>query len=135
MGAEYLPSGTAEDYETNYNEPYSETAVINSWGRENGRIYVNVTNGTDDIAEVSVPFIYYRGYRAIDAATRGVIEAVKDDNGFVKLRFGAGYSGSVEVFYKEPMLWRMCEIISLLTIIALIVGVRLLTEEASFIKR
>ena len=27
MGAEYLPSGTAEDYNANYNEPYSETAV------------------------------------------------------------------------------------------------------------
>lgn len=135
MGAEYLPSGTAEDYDTNYNEPYSETAVINGWRRENGRIYLDVTNGTADIAEVSVPFIYYRGYRAIDAATRGVIEAVKDDNGFVKLRLGAGYSGRVEVFYKEPVLWRMCEIISLLTIIVLIVGARLLTEEASFIKR
>ena len=123
MGAEYLPSGTAEDYDTNYIEPYSETAVINSWSREKGRIYLDVTNGTDDIAEVSVPFIYYRGYRAVDVATRGVIEAVKDDNGFVKLRLGAGYSGSVEAFYKEPLLWRMCEIISLLTIIVLIVGV------------
>lgn len=135
MGAEYLPSGTAEDYDTNYNEPYSETAVINSWKREKGRIYLDVTNGTDDIAEVSVPFIYYRGYRAVDAATKGAIEVVKDDTGFAQLRLGAGYSGSVEVFYKEPVLWRMCEIISLLTIIVLIVGVRLLTEEASFIKR
>ncbi len=135
MGAEYLPSGTAEDYDTNYNEPYSETAVINSWSREKGRINLDVTNGTDDIAEVSVPFIYYRGYRAVDAATKGAIEVVKDDTGFAQLRLGAGYSGSVEVFYKEPVLWRMCEIISLLTIIVLIVGVRLLTEEASFIKR
>lgn len=123
MGAEYLPSGTAEDYDTNYNEPYSETAVINSWSREKGRIHLDVTNGTDDIAEVSVPFIYYRGYRAVDAATRVAVEVIKDSNGFAQLRLGAGYSGSVEVFYKEPVLWRMCEIISLLTIIVLIVGV------------
>ena len=116
MGAEYLPSGTAEDYDTNYKEPYSAQAVINSWRRDNGRIYVNITNDTADIAEVSVPFIYYRGYRAADVANRGVDEVVKDENGFAKLRLGAGYSGEVVVFYKEPVLWRICELISILTL-------------------
>ena len=119
MGAEYLPSGTAEDYDTNYNEPYSAQAVVNSWRRENGRIYVNITNDTADIAEVSVPFIYYRGYRAADVANGGAVEVVKDDNGFAKLRLGAGYNGEVCVFYKEPVLWRMCELISVLTLFIL----------------
>ncbi len=121
MGAEYLPSGTAEDYDTNYNDPYSETAVINSWRRDNGRIYVNVTNGSADFADVAVPFIYYRGYRAFDVASNGAVEVTKDNNGFAKLRIGAGYSGEICVLYREPVLWRVCEIISLLSLIILIV--------------
>ncbi len=119
MGAEYLPSRTAEDYDTNYNVPYSTQAVVNGCRRENGRIYVNITNDTADIAEVSVPFIYYRGYRAVDVANGGAVEVVKDDNGFAKLRLGAGYNGEVCVFYKEPVLWRMCELISVLTLFIL----------------
>ncbi|WP_029233428.1 hypothetical protein [Butyrivibrio sp. VCB2006] len=119
MGAEYLPSGTAVDYDSNYNETSSDTAVVNGWRREKGKIYVNVSNPSSDIAEISVPFIYYRGYRAKDVVTNGAVEVVKNNDGFANLRVGGGYNGEVCVFYKEPLLWRISEIISIIGFVGL----------------
>lgn len=120
MGAEYLPSGIAEDYETGHNVPYSDSEIVGSWKREDGKVYVDVTNNTPDISQVNVPFIYYRGYRAKDVTSGLTMPVIKNDSGFVAVNVDSGYSGEICVFYKEPVLWRICELISLLTVIILI---------------
>ncbi len=123
MGAEYLPEGTSKDYE-DFNEPSATDGVeILDWRREKGSIYVAVNNATSEEASVSVPFLCYRGYRAYDADNGISFNTVKDGNGFVSFTVPSGYQGEVSVFYREPILWRLCELVSVLTLAGLVFAV------------
>lgn len=116
MGAEYLPKGIADDYESISTPTGEEGIEIADWHRENGRIYVSVINNSSEEKMLHVPFLYYRGYRAKELAGTD-LTVVKDDNAFVGVVIPNGYEGDISVYYKEPFLWRISEIISILTIL------------------
>ncbi len=119
MGAEYLPGDITQDFES-ISDPYFEEGIqVSGWNRNNGKIEVSAVNGSSSEKLLSVPFIYYRGYRAKDA-TGQALNVIKDHNAFVGVALPAGFSGDVTVYYSEPGIWRVTEIISLLSVAFLV---------------
>ena len=119
MGAEYLPKGIVKNYQE-ITDPYSEAGVeIVDWHRDRGKIYVSVANGTEEEKLLSVPFIYYRGYRA-QTAEKENLGIIKDTNAFVGVVVPGNYQGDICVYYSEPFLWRISEIVSLLSVVIIV---------------
>ena len=69
---------------------------------------------------IELPMLYYKGYRAEDVVTGEVFETLQGNSGDVRVILPAGYDGSVHVWYNGMWYWRVCEVISLLTVIGII---------------
>jgi len=120
MGGEYLPIGTAHDsFEIDTAVP-GDGVVVSDFSRadSNYKINMNVTNNSGDTGYVDVPFLYYKGYRAVGDGQKLTVMA--GDLGFARVMIPAGFDGSITVDYMEPWYWRIYEVISILALIALI---------------
>ena len=59
----------------------------------------------------------YPGYYAEDVETHESIEHVTGENARISLSVPAGFKGTIRIYYKEPLLWRMFELVSLASVI------------------
>lgn len=119
MGAcEYLKPGTTLDI-TEYipeNEQLDRYEIVREKGN---KIVVHVTNSSDS-SYVEIPKINYKGYKAFD--NKG--KKMDISNGYLNLinvSVPAGYDGEITVKFKQPVLWRISEIVSLLSVVLLAV--------------
>ncbi len=77
------------------------------------------TNESGQERYVDLPLFYYPGYRAEDSGGN-VLPVDKSENGLVRVHFVSQNEGTVRVFFKERMLWRVCEAVSVITAAALL---------------
>lgn len=80
---------------------------------------VSVT-GKDGQGVVTFPLTYYKGYQASDMQSGTRLDTGLGENGCVAVHVPADYQGSFAVRFHVPWYWRASEIISLLTLIAMI---------------
>ncbi len=114
--AEYLPEGTPEKDLIEMNGTYGDEEIsVSSFYRDRGRSYIELANTSEVEKHISVPVLYYSGYHSEDVFTGDSFDISRDDNSLVKICIPGKYSGTVCVFYKEPFLWRICEVISFLS--------------------
>lgn len=93
---------------------------------------VNVSSGSQDGRYVELPLYYYPGYQVhLDDEK---VEALRGNNGMLRVNIPNDISGTVKVVgeYKQSVLWRVAECISLLTVVLLgIYGIRKKKNEKS----
>lgn len=119
---EYLPVATKTTELTT--EIESEEQVSIEQTVRNGLSFeVNIKNDSAEKKEILFPVLYYSGYRATDVSGYEKLEVVAGDNGRVALTVPANYVGTVLLGYYEPLLWRITEIISVITLLVLIVAI------------
>jgi branched-subunit amino acid transport protein AzlD len=125
MGGEYLPA-QFEDETFEVTDPISGDGVdVTDWIRNNGEVYVTLTNNSGADSFVDVPLLYYKGYRASDMSTGTALLTQPGDIGLVRVTVPAGFDGSIMTTYKEPGYWRIYEIVSLLAVVLLVAyGIR-----------
>lgn len=75
-------------------------------------------NTAGEMAEVRLPLLYYKGYRASTAA--GALPVVCGENNTVTVQLPDGFHGEVTVQFSEPWVWRGAEAVSLLTALTLL---------------
>lgn len=121
---EYLPVGFDEDWTDDTSFHTVGGAVITDAQRGDLCCTVTAENPSDADASVELPLIYYPGYR-LTANDGGTVSVAKTAGGKVAAVLSPGYSGTFTVRFVEPRLWRLCEVISLLTAVALLFGRRL----------
>ena len=63
--------------------------------------------------------MYYSGYRAEDENGREIKVDCSED-GYVQININANYSGKVIVEFKEKIIWRIAECISLISAVLFI---------------
>jgi hypothetical protein len=114
MSGEYLPRGTQLEDFSNNNVVPSDGMTVSTWRRERGRIYATVDNASGDEAFLTVPFIYYLGYNAEDVLTGQRFTTLSSEGRQVTVSVPEGFSGEVCVFYKEPGIWHLFELISVI---------------------
>lgn len=119
IGYEYLYQGT--DYHRIEQENYitMENVSFDSAQRKANRFNIRgIDTGSD--AKLELPLYYYPGYTArTDDGTS--LKVVRGNNNRLRILFDEGFSGNISVRYTEPVLWRVCEIISLISFAMVII--------------
>lgn len=121
---EYLPegSGMVLDLEYDVEIPEGSGAKVESYEASGGERRLSVSNSGSE-ASVLIPVFAYPGYAAEDTFTHEKIDIEAGTDARIKLAVPGGYSGTIRVYYREPFIWRLFEIISLCSLIALAVYV------------
>ena len=91
--------------------------------REGINYRVSVDNASEDTGYVQLPLICYPHYMAKDENGNRPEVVVGD---YYKLCFAVpgNYTGTINVRFKEPIYWRIAEMVSLLTLILIVILVR-----------
>ena len=117
---EYLPSNTDMDELGNTDVLTSDASVIATDMTRNGiDISISVRNDSQDEGYVQLPLLCYPYYQTKD--DRGnALETIPGD--YRKLCFAVppGFHGKVSTFFREPVSWRIAEVISLITLVSML---------------
>ena len=79
-------------------------------------LYAMVNNATGSDSDILIPRWAYNGYTAETEDGRR-LAVVRGDNNRVQVTVPANYLGQIHVFYREPALWRISELISVIAFI------------------
>lgn len=111
--AEYKLEGDAD---LNYPRPQtdSEDLLIKWYDKTDGVAHITLENTSDEEATVVLPIYDYGNYFAADTEGTEWPLTMSEDS-LLQLTVPGGYSGAISVQYREPLLWRVCEVISLAT--------------------
>lgn len=115
---EYLPIMTETTRLTDEIEA-GDLVSVEQVARNGLSFDVNVRNDAGEERQILFPVLYYGGYQASDVSG-GKLETMIGDNGRVAVTVPSGYQGIVYLGYYEPVLWRMAEIVSVITLVGVI---------------
>ena len=118
-GKEYLIVGTDPDLVKEGDLPYSEDAnvTLTNYSVVRGVKSIECNNANSSEALVTMPIFNYDNYVAYDKTTKQKFKIENGKNNTIAVQIPANYNGVVAVKYQEPVLWRICEVISLITLI------------------
>lgn len=116
---EYLPAGTLLNDITENRYDSSDSVIITEIQKQGTSITCQVTN-TDEDGYAEFPLLLYKGYEAKHAETGEKLTITTGRNNAVRVEIPSGFSGTVNVSFKEPIYWRIAEIISALSVLALL---------------
>ncbi|MCD7817845.1 MAG: hypothetical protein LUH07_02180 [Lachnospiraceae bacterium] len=104
---------------------YDETQLsAGEYLNEDGRwVLYDVENASDQIVTVDIPLFNYDNYAAYDTETGEEIGISNGSNNRIQLNIPAGYSGTIEIKYEIPLLWKLATAVSVTTDIILLVYV------------
>lgn len=115
---EYLPTGTSlEDFEDNMAIP-SEGIVVTDYQKNGTFITCSVTASASG-GYIDFPLTFYKYYICRNNTTGELLECSPGYNNRIQVAFPADYSGSISIMFREPLHWRLSELLSLLTFLGL----------------
>ena len=118
--AEYKLQGEA-DLSYARPQPQSDALVIKWYDKTDGVAHITLENIADEEAAVVLPIYDYGHYRAQD--TQGTEwELTMSEDSLLQLTVPGRYSGSISVWYQEPLAWRGAELVSLAAWVGLAVA-------------
>ena len=92
----------------------ADAISLEEWHREDAALMVSLTNHSNQISQVEVPLLLYKGYQAVtDKGEQLQIQSGKSCR--ISVLVPPSFQGSFKVEFKEPWYWRVCELISLFT--------------------
>lgn len=71
-------------------------------------------------AYIEIPVFYYPGYTAVDRQGKSYKVSRSTNNNRVRVDLPEEFDGTVNVAFKEPLYWRICEGISILALVGLL---------------
>ena len=112
-GEEYIPAGSGPLWELPLQTevPGSSSVQVTDYKVRGGERHLTVSNPGIE-ASVLIPVFCYRGYRAEDSLSGKTIAVSQGDKGRISLLIPSQYSGTIRVYYREPAVWRIFELIS-----------------------
>lgn len=128
LGGEYLPGDGKQPISlTEYPKAYvnqltyDEASVsVENWERTKKGVEVSLVNHTKQTVQVEVPLLLYKGYQAV-ADTGESLQIEPGKSYRISVSVPANFTGSFRVEFHEPWYWRLCEMISLLTFLGMVV--------------
>lgn len=118
-GEYMLPNGPA----VNYARPQTDSAdlQIKYYDNSSGVAQATLENTGTQAAELELPIFDYGNYVVTDnEGTEWPTQT--SDSSLLEVSVPAGFTGSITVRYREPVLWRIMEAVSGLTLAALVLG-------------
>lgn len=119
---EYVPQGTdpSEALMPKGKIWHNELVKIHDTKKEGTTYTLSVSNTSPEVQTVELPMTYYKYYQAEDIHTGGEVLVGAGENGRIRVSLAGNYEGIVQVSFKEPMLWRISECISLIGAIGIV---------------
>ena len=135
MNGEYLPTDTDPSKlfvarpETN-----SSDIAFDNYERASGTALLTCSNNGNAEAEITFPILKYDNYRVYDQESGREYAVQVGDNNRIKVAIEAGYNGTLCVEYVPPMLWRISEIVSIVSV--LVIGILwIITKKTRLMKK
>lgn len=119
IGYEYLYDRRDLDVTTRDNIPNAENSVITAVYRNRNSFDITL-NETANEAYVEAPVFAYPGYVATVRETGEKLNVVHGSNNRVRVDLQPGFSGTVEIRYKDLPIWNVAEVISVVALAYLI---------------
>lgn len=115
-GTEYLRTGT--DTGRLEGEIYAENAAVTEIRKSGSQMLLQCETG-GEAAYIEVPFFNYPGYHVWDESGREY--AIADgENNVIAFSLPADFKGNITVRFKEPLSWRIAEVVSLISLLGLL---------------
>lgn len=121
---EYLPSCAGEykivgELDGKIKEP-EECQVLEV--EKQGLVYrLEIDNKTNMEQILQLPLFDYPNYQ-VRAENGQKVVISKESNGYVRLVVPAGFDGTVKLWYQIPVVWRICEVLSFLSLVGALLG-------------
>lgn len=119
-GGEYLVQGMLIDHVTEEDIKHGDHVTVKNWKRNENHFTITVTNHAKEEDYVTVPLFVYKGYQAVDTTTGAEFSVTRDASGALQVALPAEYRGTIEIYFRERTIWRIAEIVPLLTLLGLV---------------
>lgn len=113
----YLPDGAQESRDGFVSETVVTTLENVEITQQNGVTTLICAETSGQTQHVELPLLYYPGY----TVTAGQGTVFKTPNGLVGVAVPAGFTGSIQIAFREPKRWLLADMVSLATLAALVV--------------
>lgn len=114
---EYLPTGT-DTSKIKTNAVYcNEDTSIADFRKKGTAITAYVTSSTG--GTIDFPLNYYRDYVCTDLTTGEILPTEAGYNNMVRITVPDNFEGHLYIRFQEPVIWRIAEVISLLSFLTL----------------
>lgn len=124
----YLPDGAVETRDGFTCDTAVTTVEIASVERRGNTTVLSCSEVNGELGYAELPLLYYPGYTILD----GEGEVFRTANGMVGVTVPAGFSGEISVAFREPKRWLAADLVSLVTLLALLgYGVRSIRRKKS----
>lgn len=101
-----------------------QETVIQQFAEKNGEYYLKVKNETTSESYADIPVLGYDNYHAYDTKTNQEFEIRHVDTSCrVRVMIPAGYRGKIEIRYQEPATWKICEVISITSVVIIMLSI------------
>lgn len=110
----YLPDGAKENRDGFVLETEVTTAKVEQIEKTVGGVTLQYSAGAGEDGKIELPLLYYPVY----GIKEGTGTLFKTENGLLGVTVPAGSKGVLHVEVREPLRWRMTELISLITVFA-----------------
>lgn len=129
----YLAFGSIPGGSIDYLPPDTDISNLSGKINEKNVIISNLTRNRNnfsfhaiatDNGFVELPLFYYKDYKAI-SADGTEMNIIDGENNVVRIIVPALFDGNIEVHFVEPFLWRISEILSLVTILVVLFSISL----------
>lgn len=115
---DYLPEDTNPENITDNLILQEGIAALDRYEKQGTEILCDVA-AEDSGGYIDFPLNYYKYYACRDTATGEALEVSPGYNSMLRVTFPPNYSGNITVAFREPLHWRLSELLSLLTLLGL----------------
>lgn len=112
-GGEYVPVETNVELLTDKLES-TENIIVHGWKRDGIDLSCDLQNLSEEEQRIELPLLGYRYLEAEDNEFELDFKVLKSENGLVEIIIPGKYQGNIVVHYREPIGWRVAEIISVI---------------------
>ncbi len=120
-GAEYLLEGTDWEKLTFADAVAGQGVEIRDYRKEYLRATLQCVNMARFDSYAEFPMLWYKGYRAVCVETGQKMQIGAGENNVIRVLLPEGFEGTVQVDFVSPVYWRISELASVLTLMALAV--------------
>lgn len=113
---DYLPAGTDPAQISAGKVLTDGVASIDDFQKQGTKILCRIT-AEDRDGWIDLPLNYYADYKCKVVESGAELTVSAGTNNMVRVSFPAGFTGTLQVFFKEPLHWRISEVISLFTLL------------------
>lgn len=116
---EYAPVDTDAEKLSGSCTVSSDAITISGYNKNYINITADITNNSESDEYIELPLLYYPYYKAV--GTNRDLECFSGSNNVIRVQIPAGYTGTLYLTFRQPLLWRISEIIPVAVIICMLI--------------